>query len=720
MKYIFSVLTILLFFFSFSQEIALDSVQGTEQKLNEVIVSSIRVKYTSPFTHSNVSKEELSKRNLGQDLPILLNYLPSVVTTSDAGAGIGYTGIRIRGVSAQSTNITINGIPFNDAESHGTYWVNLPDFTSSIESLQVQRGVGTSTNGAGAFGSSINILTDGISDNPFAEISNSFGSYDSRKHTIKFSSGLLNNSFELSGRLSKIDSDGYVDRAFSDLKSYFLQGAYKKGNTFLKALAFGGYERGYQSWFGLTKDQIKENRRQNPYTYENEIDDYKQDHYQVHLNQKLNSNWSTNVGLNYTYGRGYYEQYRDDDDVSTYGGIVVSDLDSNGDELGTTDLIRRRWLNNNFYVLNTTLNYVSSKLNMNFSSYYSSYSGDHYGEVIWARQIGPNNSIRDEYYRGNGKKNEWSLFAKSSYLINDQLEIFGDIQFRKIGYKTTGLTSDLVNMLIDQTYDFFNPKFGLSYEFNLNSNLFFSYSRANREPSRSDYENNSNIKSEKLNDFELGWRYRKDGLKFNANVYYMLYDEQLILTGALDDVGTPIRTNSGQSYRFGLELDGGYKFSESFLLNANMTLSSNKNKEIISMVDGALFNYGKTNISFSPIIISSSSFVFNPSEKTSLTFLSKFVGSQYMGNTDAINSKLESYFINDLNFSFVLISKDTFDSVIVSGVINNIFDKEYLSNGYYYTYDDTWSNPGQTKTLDGAGYYPQATRNFLVGLTFKF
>ena len=720
MKYIFSTLTVFLFFFSFSQEMVIDSVQGTEQKLNEVIVSSIRVKYNSPFTHSNISKEDLSKRNLGQDLPILLNYLPSVVTTSDAGAGIGYTGIRIRGISAQSTNITINGIPFNDAESHGTYWVNLPDFSSSVESLQVQRGVGTSTNGSGAFGSSINILTDGISEKPFAEISNSFGSYDSRKHTIKFSSGLLNNSFEISGRLSKIDSDGYVDRAFSDLKSYFVQGAYNKGNTFLKALAFGGHEKTYQAWDGLSKEQIKENRRQNPLTYENEIDNYKQDHYQMHLNQKIDSKWSTNIGLNYTYGRGYYEQYRDDDDVATYGGIVVSDVDSNGDDLGTTDLIRRRWLDNNFYVFNTAFNYVSSKLNMNFSSYYSSYSGDHFGEVIWARQIGVNNSIRDEYYRGNGKKTEWSLFAKSSYLINDALEIFGDLQFRQLSYKTTGLTSDLVNMLIDQTYNFFNPKFGLSYEFNLNSNLFFSYSRANREPSRSDYENNPNIKSEKLNDFELGWRYRKDGLKFNANLYYMLYDEQLILTGALDDVGTPIRTNSGQSYRFGLELDGGYKFSESILLNTNMTLSSNKNKEIISLVDGALFNYGKTNISFSPNLIGSNTITFKPSEKTSFSFLSKYVGTQYMGNTDAINSKLESYFINDLNFSFVLSSKDTFDSVVISGVVNNIFDKEYLSNGYYYTYDDTWSNPGQTKTLDGAGYYPQATRNFLVGLTLKF
>ena len=711
---------LLITFYSFSQEQTIDTIQGKKQNLDEVVVEAIRVKYSSPISHSNISKAELESRNLGQDLPVLLNFLPSIVTTSDAGAGIGYTGIRIRGVSAQSTNITINGIPFNDTESLGTYWVNLPDFTSSVESLQVQRGVGTSTNGSGAFGASINIVTDAVSENPYAEISNSVGSYNTFKNTVKFSTGKINDSFELSGRLSKIDSDGYIDRAYSDLKSYFLQGSYIQGNTFIKALAFGGHEKTYQSWYGVTKDQISENRRQNPYTYENEIDNYKQDHYQFHWNEKINQKWSTNLGLNYTYGRGYFEQYREDDSVETYGDIVSSDIDKNGIELGTTDLIRRRWLDNNFYVVNASAKYESKKLNLTFSSSFSNYSGDHFGEIIWARQFGENSKIRDRYYQGNGKKTDFSIFTKASYSINESMELYGDLQLRNIKYITSGLTSDLVNMILDESFSFFNPKFGFSYTFNPNEMFYFSYSRANREPSRSDYESNPNIKAEQLNDFELGWRYRKDGIKLNLNSYYMLYNEQLVLTGALDDVGTPIRANSGSSYRFGLEADAKIRLSNFFTINSNFTVSTNKNKQILSSFDGNIFDFGKTNISFSPSFIASNSIIYTPKDNLSIRLLSKYVGMQYMGNTDAINSQLESYFVNDLNISYKINPKRIFKSIVISGLVNNVFDVEYISNGYYYTYDDTWSIPGQIKTLDGAGYYPQATRNFLMGLTLKF
>ena len=704
----------------FSQKKVIDTIQGTKQDLDEVVVESIRVKYSSPISHSNISKAELSLRNLGQDLPILLNFLPSIITTSDAGNGVGYTGIRIRGVSPQSTNITINGIPFNDPESHGTYWVNLPDFSSSIESLQVQRGVGTSTNGSGAFGASVNILTDAVSQNAYTEISNSIGSYNTFKHTVKFSTGKINDAFELSGRLSKIDSDGYIERAFSDLKSYFLQGSYIHENTFIKVLTFGGHEKTYQSWFGVTKDQILENRRQNPYTYENEIDNYKQDHYQFHWNEKINDRWSTNIGLNYTYGRGYFEQFRENDSVKTYGGIVESDMDANGIELGTTDLIRRRWLDNNFYFLNASANYKSSKLNMTFSSSYSTYNGDHFGEVIWARKFGKNYSIRDRYYDGNGKKTDFSIFGKASYLLNNKLEFYGDLQVRNVDYKTTGLTSDLVNMTLDEAYSFFNPKFGLSFKLNSDSIIYGSYSRANREPSRSDYESNINIKPEQLNDFELGWRYMKNGLKFNINSYYMLYNEQLVLTGALDDVGTPIRTNSGSSYRIGLEVDSKVNLSNFFTINPNLTLSSNKNKQTLLPFDGKIIDFGKTNISFSPEFITSNTVTYRPKDNLRLSLLSKYVGMQYMGNTDAMNSKLDSYFLNDISVSYKINPNRFFKEILISGLVNNIFDVEYVSNGYYYTYDDTWSIPGQVKTLDGAGYYPQATRNLFFGLTLKF
>ena len=704
----------------YSQEKIIDTVQGTKQNLDEVIVKGIRAKFSSPISYSNIYKEKLKNKNLGQDLPILLNFLPSVVTTSDAGAGIGYTGIRVRGVSPQSTNITINGIPFNDPESMGTFWVNLPDFTSSVQSLQLQRGIGTSTNGSGAFGASINILTDNISQTPYAEISSSFGSFNTRKNTIKFSTGKINDVFEFSGRFSKIDSDGYVDRAYSDLKSYFVQGTYLKGSTLIKAISFAGHEKTYQSWYGLTMDQLKENRRQNPYTYENEIDNYKQDHYQLHWNEKINNFWSFNLGLNYTYGRGYFEQYREDDNIEIYGGIVSSDTNLNGEKTDTTDLIRRRWLDNDFYVFNSSLNFIKNKIDLTISSSYSSYVGDHFGEVIWARTFSSNGKIRDRYYEGLGEKKDLSFFTKLLYSIDEKIEFYSDLQYRNVKYNTSGTTSDLVNMVIDKSYGFFNPKIGLSYKLNPNSLLYVSYARANREPNRTDYESNPDIQPERLNDIEFGWRLRNKNMSLNLNSYFMLYDEQLILTGEIDDVGNPKRTNSGSSYRIGLEIENRINISELFSFETNLTLSSNKNKNIFSMVDGALFNYGKTNISFSPSFVGSNAIIYQPSEKISLSLLSKYVGKQYMGNTDQPNSILESYFVNDLNITYSLEPKKIFQSMSINFLINNILNMEYISNGYYYTYDDTWSVPGQIKTLDGAGYYPQATRNFLAGLVFEF
>ena len=703
----------------FGQQNQVESDSTKTQTLEEVLVQSVRVKPNAPIAHSNLTKAQLQSRNLGQDLPILLNYLPSVVTTSDAGAGIGYTGIRVRGVSPLSTNVTINGIPFTDAESLGAFWVNMPDFTSSVESLQLQRGVGTSTNGSGAFGASVNILTDASSYTPTAEVSNSFGSYNTRKHSVKFSTGKINDVFELSGRLSTINSDGYVDRAFSDLKSYFLQGTYNNNGTLIKALVFGGHEKTYQSWEGLTKQQLEDDRRQNPYTYENEIDNYKQDHYQLHWNQKLNQNWSTNLGLNYTYGRGYYEQYRQDDAASTYGGIVEA---TGVDFYGTavTDLIRRRWLDNDFYVINATANYKESDLNFIVGGSYSNYDGDHFGEVIWARQFASETSIRDQYYFGNGKKTDFSAFAKATYTLNSKIDVYGDLQLRNVGYKTSGLTSDLENMRIDESYSFFNPKVGVSYQLASNSSLYASYARANREPSRSDFESNPDVKPEQLNDFEMGWRYNKEGVMLNINSYYMQYNEQLILTGALDDVGAPVRTNSGDSYRLGLEIEAAFSLSDAFIIQPVLTLSSNKNKQTYSQVDGILKDFGTTNISFSPEVVASNAFIYSPLKNFSLSFLTKYVGDQYMGNTDTDTSKLKEYFVNDLNITYEWNPKSVFSTVVVSALVNNIFDKEYVSNGYYYTYDDDWSVPGQLTTIEGAGYYPQATRNFLVGVTLKF
>jgi len=710
------------------------------KKLDEVLVKAVRVDAKSPITHSNLDKDALAKRNLGQDLPMLLNFLPSVVTTTDAGAGVGYTSIRVRGVSSQSTNVTINGIPYNDAESQGTFWVNLSDFASSTESLQLQRGVGTSTNGSGAFGASINVLTDAVSKEASGEISNSFGSYNTRKHTVKYSTGLMNDHFEIAGRLSNISSDGYIDRATSDLKSYFLQGSYVDNNTLIKAITFGGKEVTYQSWNGLEDlDKLENDRTYNTageYTdangdtkfYDNEVDNYSQDHYQLHWNQRYNNQWSTTIGLNYTKGQGYFEQYEDDtDELDLYEGIVSAtdvttyeDEDGNTVEIPITDLIRRRWLDNNFYVINASANYKTNKLDMIFGGSFSHYDGDHFGEVIWAKEFTENGTIRDRYYEGNSKKNDLSFFTKANYKLNESISLFGDLQVRNITYKTSGTTSDVVEFAIDKSFTFFNPKAGITYDVNTDNSLYFSYARANREANRTDFENNSDIKPEQLNDFELGWRHNKNNFTFNANVYYMQYNQQLVLSGQLDDVGNPIRTNSGKSYRLGLELEAIIPVTPKLTLQPNATLSTNKNNETVISFDGEVKNLGETDISFSPSLVAANAIVFQPIKNLQMSWLSKFVGEQYMGNTEADRSKLDSFFTNDFNINYTLKTESIFHSIVFSGLVNNIFNVKYVSNGYYYTYDDTWSNPGNITTIEGAGFYPQATTNFLVGVTMNF
>nr|WP_236613411.1 TonB-dependent receptor [Nonlabens dokdonensis] len=703
------------------------------EKLEEVLVKAVRVDAKSPITHTNLSKKEIAKRNLGQDIPMLLNFLPSVVTTSDAGAGIGYTGLRIRGVSSQSTNVTINGIPYSDAESLGTFWVNLGDFASSVENLQVQRGVGTSTNGSGAFGASINILTDGFSREASGEISNSFGSFNSRKHTVKFSTGLMgadaerSRGIEIAGRLSNIESYGYVDRASTSLKSYFLQGSYVTDNTLIKAVTFGGNNVTYQSWFGIDAETLRENRTFNPagqFTdengntqfYDNEVDDYRQDHYQLHWNERYNNNWSTNVGLNYTYGRGFFEQFREDDDFATYG---FDELTVNGQTVNTTDLVRRRWLDNDYYVINANANYKNNEIDLIFGTSISHYDGDHFGEVIWARFASQSN-IRDRYYEGNGKKNDFSVFSKATYKLNDRFQLYGDLQLRNVNYETSGINSNLTEFLVDENFTFFNPKAGVTYKYNDNNDLYFSYARANREPNRDDFESDPNVQPEQLNDFELGWRHKNGNFTFNANTYVMLYNEQLVLSGEINDVGAPIRTNSGESYRLGIELEAIIPVSSKFTIQPNLAVSSNRNVETIRSFDGGLQNLGSTDIAFSPNVVAANAFVYQPVKNLQISLLSKFVGEQFMSNTEADASKLDSYFLNDLNLIYTVKSKSIFDSVVFTGLVNNIFDQKFVSNGYYFTFDDDFSNPGTISTVEGAGFYPQAGINFLVGVTLNF
>ena len=723
-KILISISIGLLSFNLSAQEIAKDST--SIETLDEVLVKSIRVDADSPITHTNVDKEEIKKRNLGQDIPVLLNYLPSVVTTTDAGAGVGYTYIRVRGSDASRVNITINGIPYNDAESHGTFWVNMPDFASSVESLQLQRGVGTSTNGSGAFGASLNILSDAVSKDAFAEIGSSFGSFNTQKYNVKFSTGLLNNHIEISGRLSKISSDGYVDRASSDLKSYFLQGAYVDDNTLIKALVFGGKEKTYQAWYGIDGETLETDRTFNPaglYTdeegniqfYDNEVDNYSQDHYQLHWNQRYDNNWSTNLGLNYTYGRGYFEQYKEDQEFEFYDFTPIEI----GDEtINTTDLIRRRWLDNSFYVANASVNYKNDELDISTGAFYSHYDGDHYGEVTWAQYAG-NSEIRDRYYEGNGKKNEFTLFMKATYRINNQWSVYGDLQERFVSYKTIGLTSDKIPLEVDENYSFFNPKAGVTYKLNMKNQLYASYGRAHREPRRSDFENGL-TSPEKLDDYELGWRFSTEKTKVNANFFYMNYKDQMVLTGAIDDVGAPVRETIGSSYRIGLEIDAHIPLSNNLSILPNIALSSNKNKDKVSSKDGELVALGTTDISFSPSIVGGNIIEYHPIKNIQLAFLSKYVSKQFMGNVDSDASKLDAYFTNDFNIVYTLKNIPFVQEIVFTGIVNNIFNVEYVSNGYYYTYDDTWTDPDAITTIEGAGYYPQATINFLLGLTIKF
>jgi len=710
-------------FFAFSlgvsaQEQVTDSLEGQKVVLDEVFVSAVRVTKQSPVTFSNLTKEEIKPRNLGQDIPVLMNFLPSVVTTTDAGAGVGYTGLRVRGSDATRVNVTINGIPYNDAESQGTFWVNMPDFASSTESLQLQRGVGTSTNGAGAFGASLNLLTDGFSQDAYGQISTSIGSYGTLRNNLKFSTGLLNDHVEISGRLSKIKSDGYIDRARSDLESYFLQAAYKDDNTLIKALMFGGHEITYQAWYGIDGQTLRDNRTFNPsgiYTdldgntqfYDNEVDNYKQDHAQLLWNEQISDFWSTNIALHYTRGRGYFEQYREADDFSTYG---FEPLIVDGEEVNTTDLIRRRWLDNDFYGTVFSANYKKEKLDLIIGGGLNKYEGDHFGEVIWARYAS-NSSYRDRYYDDSSSKTDFNLYTKANYQLTDQWSLYGDVQYRIVGYKANGEDTGLV----DDTFNFFNPKAGVTFDLNANNNFYLSYAVANREPNRNDYEN-GNPKPEKLNDFELGWRYVSPSVQVNTNVYYMNYKDQLVVTGELNDVGAPLRENIGDSYRLGLEVDANIILGEKFSLRPNIAISQNKNKDFFIDRDGMLKGLGDTNIAYSPGLVAGNVLSYMPCDAMNISLYSKFVGEQYLSNTDTEASKLDSYFTTDFNITYEINMNSIVKSIVFSGLVNNIFNEKYVSNGY--TYVDSWSTPGNS--FEVQGYYPQAGTNFLLGATVNF
>lgn len=718
-----------------------------------VVVRATRASGKTPTTFTTLGKEEISKQNFGQDVPFLLNWTPSVVTTSDAGAGVGYTGIRIRGSDPTRINVTINGIPYNDSESLGTFWVDIPDIASSAQTIQIQRGVGTSTNGAGAFGATINLQTNVRRDDPYSEIASSYGSFNTRRHSLSFGTGLLNNHFVVEGRVSKVLSDGFIDRASSDLQSYYLSAGFYTGKTILKAILFGGKERTYQSWYGVPESRLNNDeeamlvtasnegwneeqtinllqsssRTFNPYLYKNQVDDYRQDHYQLHFSHQLSPAVTVNAALHYTPGKGYYEEYRYDDDLSDYGlNNTIVDDDGNAadnDTISSSDLIRRRWLDNDFYGFTWSVNYDINNWNVIAGGGWNRYDGDHFGEILWTDVGAVPHEYR--YYFNNADKRDFNAYVKANLQLTERLNAFADLQYRKIGYVVSGIENQLVPVSVDATFDFFNPKAGLTFSLSDQSQLYASYAVASREPVRDDFLDfeGSTPEPESLGNLEVGYRKSADAYAFHANYYLMSYSNQLVLTGELNDVGAFVRTNAGKSYRMGIELQGLARLSEKFRWNANLTVSRNKIREYKEILEdyGADFSaydlreqtFRNTDIAFSPSVVAASSLSFIPFRNAEITLLSKYVGKQYLDNTASDARSIDPYLVNDLRLTYSW-QPAFLREINFSFMINNILDEEYESNGY------TWGYLAGPVEYRENYYYPQAGRNFMAMMSIKF
>lgn len=715
---------------------------------DEVIVRSTRATESSASTYRNLNKEELDKYNQGQDLPYLLNQTPSVVVSSDAGTGIGYTGLRIRGSDATRINVTLNGIPLNNPESQGSFFVNIPDFASSVDNIQIQRGVGTSTNGAGAFGGSLNIQTTTRRDSAYAELNNTFGSYSTWKNTVNIGTGLLNGKFTFDGRLSRIKSDGYIDRGASDLKSYFLSGAYYGKKDMLRVNVFSGQEETYQAWNGVPEEKLRgsaedldnyyqnnkdylfftpadsanlygsNKRTYNSFLYKDQTDNYKQDHYQAFFIHIFNNKLSLNTALHYTYGSGYFEEYKNAAQFSNYG---LPNVILGSQTIEETDLVRRRWLDNHFYGLTYSLNYTpSTDLNFTLGGAYNEYDGDHFGEIIWAR----NSSTAepgDRYYKGNGFKTDFNIYGKVTYQIEDFL-LYGDLQYRRTGYQIDGTDKNRNNLDINDQLNFFNPKAGITYQFSNASNIYASIAVANKEPNRDDYINMPGGESplrENLKDIEAGYRFNGTTFRTGINGYWMVYKDQLVLTGKVNEDAEALRQNVADSYRLGLEADAQWLLSRKLTWGLTANLSRNKIDSFTEYVDNwdtgdqTSFVHENTDIAFSPSFVGSSELAYRPFENAEIAFLSKYVSSQYMDNTSDDSRSLDAFFVNDLRLRYNT-SAGKIKNLGFTLLVNNIFSELYESNGYTYSY--IVGNALSTSN----SYFPQATRNFLISANIRF
>lgn len=708
-------------------------------RTEEVLVVSTRAKKNAPTTFKNISKDEITQNNFGQDIPYLLNQTPSVQISSDAGAGIGYTNMTIRGSDNQRINVTLNGIPLNDAESMGSFFVNLPDFASSTESIQVQRGIGTSTNGAGSFGASLNIQSNTLAEKPYAEFNNSFGSYNTWKNTVKFGSGLINDKFAFNARLSRISSDGYIERGASDLQSFYIDGGYYGKKHTLKGIVFWGKEKTYQAWNGVPEPLITGDRSRmddyadyglaisgtekdrfmnagrnyNLYTYKNQTDNYTQKHHQIHYTNILSDKLTLNTALHYTRGYGYYEEFRQADKLSKYG---LPNVTIGKDTIKTTDLVRRRWLDNYFYGMTYSLNYKpNDQLELIWGGAYNQYSGKHYGEVIWA-QYASTGFLDDKYYFGKSQKNDFSNFLKVDYKL-DKWILMADVQYRNVDYHMYGDDDKVKNYNYHPKFNFLNPKVGATFLLNDYANIYASYAFAQKEPVRKDFiEKNSKLPDptpEKMQDIELGYRFTDTKFTIGLNGYGMFYRDQLIPTGEISDTGAPIRQNVKDSYRIGVEFDGAWNINKQLNWKATATFSQNKIKNFEEVIGDFRISYPKTDIALSPNTIISSNFSYSPIETLTFSLLSKYVGQQYLDNSSAKERSISSYFVNNLlaNYNFSALGiKD----INLSLQVNNLLNEKYETNGYTFG----WMEGDARKYYNF--YFPQAPTNFMLGLNIKF
>lgn len=708
---------------SIHDNLALNNIllENTGLFVKPIEIMSTRAGQNAPFTKTTISADEISKINLGQDLPVLLKQQPNIITTSDAGAGVGYTNMWIRGSDITRINVTFNGIPVNDAESAGTFFVDIPDIASSTNSIQIQRGVGTSTNGAGAFGATVNISTNKFNPIPYGELMTAYGSFNTWKQEAKAGSGLLNNHFTVDARLSTISSDGYIDRASSDLKSFYFSTAYLNKKTAIRFNVFSGKEKTYQAWNGVPADSLKTHRTYNDLGlmsngkyYKNQTDNYIQTYYQLFLNQEINNHWNFNIATFLTRGKGYYEEYKTDQDYSDYG-LPYPVIEK--DTLQSTDLIRDRWLDNYFYGSVFSLNHTGKGLNWNFGGGWNHYDAKHYGNVIWAQYAIDKDY---QYYDNTADKNDFNIYWKGDKAITSALHAFLDIQYRHIKYNINGF-KDNADLKPHNNYNFFNPKAGISYMLNNKDKIYASYAIANKEPNRNDFEANQQEapRTEHLDDLEAG--YDRDGefYHLHGNFYYMHYKDQLVLTGKINDVGAYTRTNIPKSYRAGIELSADIQFAQIWTVSANTAFSKNKIKDFTEYLDNwdngkqIAKDHGQTDISFSPSFVSGGSLAVVPVKNLTIALLGKYVSRLYLDNTSEKNRSLDPYFVNDLQVHYTWKPK-WITAINLNVMVNNLFNVKYLTNGFTYSYIS------EKEIHTENSYFPQAGTNFMVGIRLTF